>query len=119
VPKHLTIVKLSDMAIKFTAGEGMDTVTTKSGSRFDCYFSLVTEDTFDSYSSFIYLVIKCVEDPQSVLTRRNAYLVPFRLLDEFLKSANLPGERIVHIEPLTMEMVSFKREELRNYHVSK
>ena len=92
MPKHLTIVKLSDMAIKFTAGEGMDTVTTKSGSRFDCYFSLVTEDTFDSYSSFIYLVIKCVEDPQSVLIRRNAYLVPFRLLDEFLKSANLPGE---------------------------
>jgi hypothetical protein len=72
-------------AIKFTADEGAGTVITKSGSRFDCYFSLVTEDAFDSYSSFIYLVIKRVEDPQSVLIRGNAYLVPFRLLDEFVK----------------------------------
>jgi len=106
------------MAIKFTTGEGMDTLTTQSGYKIDCYFSLVTEDAFDTYSNFIYLVIKRIEDPQSVLVRRNAYLVPFRLLDEFLKSANLSEERIVHIEPLTMEMVSFKREELREDHVS-
>ena len=106
------------MAIKFTAGEGMDRVTTENGFVFDCYFSTVTEDAFDAYSSFIYLVVKRIDDPQSVLIRRNAYLVPFALLDEFLKSANLPGEKIVHIEPLTMEMVSFTREELRKDHVS-
>jgi hypothetical protein len=107
------------MAIKFTAGEGMDTVTTERGFVFDCYFSTVTEDAFDAYSSFIYLVVKRIDDPQSAFIRRNAYLVPFALLDEFLTSANLPGEKIVHIEPLTMEMVSFTREELRKDHVSK
>jgi hypothetical protein len=106
------------MAIKYTAGEGMDTLTTENGFVFDCYFSLVTKDAFDAYSRFIYLVVKRIDDPQSILIRRNAYLVPFALLDEFLKSANLPGERIVHIEPLTMEMVSFTREELRKDHVS-
>ena len=64
------------------------------------------------------MVVKRLNGPQSVLIRRYAYLVPFAVLDEFLKSANLEGEKIVHIEPLTMEMVSFMREELRKDHVS-
>jgi hypothetical protein len=106
------------MAIKFTDGEGMDTVTTENGFVFDRYFSIVNEDAFNAYSSFIYLVVKRLNGPQSILIRRNAYLVPFALLDEFLKSANLEGEKIVHIEPLAMEMVSFIREELRKDHVS-
>ncbi|MGZ4925870.1 MAG: hypothetical protein ACXV4B_05390 [Halobacteriota archaeon] len=107
------------MAIKFNPGEGMETVTTENGFTFDFYFSVVTEDAFDAYSRFIYLVVKRIDDPQSVLIRRKAYLVPFTLLDEFLTTVNLPGEKIVHIEPLTMEMVSFTREELRKDHVSK
>jgi hypothetical protein len=106
------------MAIKFTDGEGMDTVTTENGFVFDRYFSMVDEDAFDVYSRFIYLVVKRLDRPQSILIRRNAYLVPSALLDGFLKSANLAGEKIVHIEPLTMEMVSFMREELRKDHVS-
>jgi len=106
------------MTIKLTNGEGMDTVTTENGFIFDRYFSIVNEDAFDAYSSFIYLVVKRLDRPQSVLIRRNAYLVPFALLDEFLKSANLEGEKIVHIEPLAMETVSFMREELRKDHVS-
>jgi hypothetical protein len=106
------------MAIKFTNGEGMDTVTTENGCIFHRYFSIVNEDAFDAYSSFIYLVVKQLNGPQSVLTRRNAHLVPFALLDESLKSANLEGEKVVHIEPLTIEMVSFMRQELRKDHVS-
>jgi hypothetical protein len=105
------------MAIKFTVGEGMDTVTTDKGLVFDRYFSVVTADAFDRYSRFIYLVVKRVDDPDSVLVRRSAYLVPFALLDEFLRSVDLHVEKIVHIEPLTMEMVGFTREELRKDHV--
>jgi hypothetical protein len=73
------------MAIKFTDGEGMDTVTTENGFVFDRYFSIVNEDAFNAYSSFIYLVVKRLNGPQSILIRRNAYLVPFALLDEFFK----------------------------------
>ncbi len=105
------------MAIKFTAGEGMETLTTEHGFVFDYYFSNVTEDTFDKYSKFVYLVVKRIDDPRSDIITRKAYLVPFSLLDEFFTAANLPGERIVHVEPLTLEMVSFTREELRKDHI--
>jgi|GEM_PF-2494714 hypothetical protein len=46
------------MAIKFTAGEAMATLTTEPGFVFDCYYSHVTEDTFDKHSKFVYLVVK-------------------------------------------------------------
>jgi hypothetical protein len=41
------------MAIKFTAGEAMATLTTEPGFVFDCYYSHVTEDTFDKHSKFV------------------------------------------------------------------
>ncbi|MFZ0011196.1 MAG: hypothetical protein WAL97_04750 [Halobacteriota archaeon] len=41
------------MAIKFTAGEAMTTLTTEHRFVFDCYCSHVTEDTFDKHSKFV------------------------------------------------------------------
>ena len=46
------------MAIKFTAGEGMATLTTEHGFVFDYYGSHVTEDTSHKHSKFVYLVVK-------------------------------------------------------------
>jgi hypothetical protein len=103
--------------MKYSAGEGIQTLTTDRGFKFDYYSSTVTEDAFDKYSKFIYLIVKRVDDPGSALVRRRAYLVPFALLDEFLKTVNLPGERVVHIEPITIEMVGFVRDELKEDHV--
>jgi hypothetical protein len=97
----------------------METLTTAHGFVFDYYFSNVTEDAFGTYAKFIYLVVKRLDDPQSDLVKRRAYLVPFALLHEFFTEANLPREKIVHVEPLTMEMVSFTRDELRKDHVNR
>ncbi len=105
------------MATKYTAGEGIKTVTTDQGIRFDYYYSNVTEDAFDRYSTFVYLVIKRVNAPDTKRIARHAYLVPSALLDEFLTTVKLPGEKIVHIEPVTVEMIGFVRDELRKDHV--
>jgi len=99
--------------MKYSAGEEIQTLTTDRGFKFDYYSSTVTEDAFDKYSKFIYLIVKRVDDPNSALMRRRAYLVPFALLDEFLKTVNLPGETVVHVEPVTIEMVGFVRDELK------
>jgi len=104
--------------MKYSAGEEIQTLTTDHGFKFDYYSSTVTEDAFDKYSKFIYLIVKRVDDPNSVLVRRRAYLVPFALLDEFLRTVNLPGETVVHIEPITIEMVGFVRDELKEDNVS-
>ncbi len=102
---------------KYAADEGIETVTTDQGFKFDYYYSTVTEDSFDRYSKFVYLVIKRVDAPGTKLIKRHAYLVPFALLDEFLTTVQLPGEKIVHIEPVTIEMIGFVRDELRKDHV--
>ena len=39
------------------------------------------------------------------------------LLDEFFKSINLPEERLVHVEPITMEMVAVIKQGLRQDHI--
>ncbi len=106
------------MATKYSAGEGIKTITTDQGLKFDYYYSTVTEDAFDEYSKFIYLVIKRIDTPETSLIERHAYLVPFALLDEFFKTVNLPGEKIVHVEPVTIEMVGFIRDELKKDHVT-
>lgn len=105
------------MTTKYSAGEGIETITTHQGLKFDYYYSTVTEDAFDKYSKFVYLIIKRVDMPDATLIKRHAYLIPFALLDEFLTTVNLPGEKIVHIEPVTIEMVGFMRDELREDHV--
>ncbi|MGZ4904182.1 MAG: hypothetical protein ACXVIP_03780 [Halobacteriota archaeon] len=105
------------MTTKYSAGEGIETVTTDQGFKFDYYYSTVTEDAFDKYSKFVYLIIKRVDVPDATLIKRHAYLVPFALLDEFLTTVNLPGERIVHVEPITVEMIGFVRDELKKDHV--
>lgn len=105
------------MTIKYSAGEGIETITTDQGFKFDYYYSTVTEDAFDKYSRFVYLIIKRVDIPDATLVKRHAYLIPFTLLDEFLTTVNLPGEKIVHIEPVTIEMVGFVRDELKKDHV--
>ncbi len=106
------------MTTTYSAGEGIETVTNDHGFKFDYYYSTVTEDAFDTYSNFVYLIIKRIEMPHTTLVKRHAYLIPFALLDEFLATVNLPGERIVHIEPITIEMVGFVRDELRKDHVT-
>ncbi len=103
---------------KYSAGEGIKTVTTDEGFKFDYYYSTVTEDAFDKYSTFVYLVIKRVDAPDTTLITRHAYLVPSALLNEFLTTVKLPGEKIVHIEPATVEMIGFVRDELRKDHVA-
>ncbi len=105
------------MTTKYSAGEGIKTITTDQGFKFDYYYSAVTEDAFDKYSKFVYLVIKRVDVPDGTLIKRHAYLVPSALLNEFLTTVNLPGEKIVHIEPVTIEMIGFVRDELRKDHV--
>jgi hypothetical protein len=95
--------------------EGVKTVTTESGLQFDYYYSIVNEDAFDRYSSFIYLIIKKVNDSNKTI--RRAYLVPFTVLDEFFKSVNLPGERLVHVEPITMDMIATIKQDLRQDHL--
>ena len=102
----------------FSAGEGIETVTTDHGFTFDYYDSTVTEDAFDRYAKFVYLIIKRVDIPDEKLIKRHAYLVPFALLDEFLTTEHLPRERIVHIEPVTVEMIGFIRDELKKDHVT-
>jgi len=106
------------MTAKYSAGEGIETVTNDHGFKFDYYYSTVTEDAFDKYSKFVYLIIKRVEMPHATLVKRHAYLVPFALLDEFLATVSLPGEKIVHIEPITIEMVGFVRDELKKDHIT-
>ncbi len=106
------------MATKYSVGEGIKTVTTDQGSKFDYYYSTVTEDAFDKYSNFIYLVVKRVDTSDASRIKRHAYLVPFTLLDEFITTVHLPGEKIVHIEPVTIEMVGFIRDELKKDHVT-
>lgn len=103
------------MIDKYDKDEGIKKVTTESGLNFDYYYSIVTEDAFDRYSNFIYLVIKRVNEPNRII--RRAYLVPFMLLDEFFKSVNLPEERLVHVEPITMEMVAEIKQDLRQDHI--
>ncbi len=111
------IANVSVMTAKYSIGEGTDTITTDRGMKFDYYYSTVTEDAFDRYSNFIYLIIKRVDAPDTPLIKRHAYLVPFTLLNEFLTTVSLPGEKIVHIEPITIEMVGFTRDELKKDHV--
>ncbi len=105
------------MATKYFAGEGIETVTTDQGLKFDYYYSTVKEDAFDGYSHFVYLVVKRVDSPDSKGIKRHVYLVPSVLLDEFLATVKLPGEKIVHIEPVTVEMIGFIRDELRKDHI--
>jgi len=99
---------------KYDKDEGIKKVMTESGLQFDYYYSVVKEDAFDRYSNFIYLVIKRVNEPNRTI--RRAYLVPFMLLDEFFRSVNLAGERLVHIEPVTMDMVAAIKQDLRQDH---
>ena len=102
------------MIDKYDKDEGIKKVMTESGLQFDYYYSVVKEDAFDRYSNFIYLVIKRVNEPNRII--RRAYLVPFMLLDEFFRSVNLTGERLVHIEPVTMDMVAAIKQDLRQDH---
>jgi hypothetical protein len=107
-------LKWQIMMEKYDKDEGIKTVTTESGFKFDYYYSIVNEDAFDRYSNFIYLVIKRINESNKTI--RRAYLVPFTLLDEFFKSVNLPGERLVHVEPITMDMVATIKQDLRQDH---